>query len=110
MERGVEVPLTLSPRPLAPLPFDCGILLLPQIPSCNMSGDFRDISFDRCGSYGDAGTFYAKSHALNVSNLTVLEPRSVDFDIISEGAGPSCSEGRPHLLVFVSYICPNRSC
>ncbi|CAE7904868.1 unnamed protein product [Symbiodinium necroappetens] len=48
-------------------------------------GDLRDISFDRCGTYGDAGTFYAKSHALNVSNLTVLEPRSVDFDIISEG-------------------------
>ncbi|CAE7351307.1 unnamed protein product [Symbiodinium sp. CCMP2592] len=48
-------------------------------------GSLRDISFDRCSTDGDAGTFYAESRVLNVSNLTIFEPRSVDFDIISEG-------------------------
>ncbi|CAE7245086.1 unnamed protein product [Symbiodinium necroappetens] len=57
-----------------------GFYLGSTVPGC-----LRDISFDRCGTDGDAGTFYTKSPVLNVSNLTVLEPRSVDFDIISEG-------------------------
>lgn len=57
-----------------------GFYLGSTVPGC-----LRDISFDRCGTDGDAGTFFSKSPSLNVSNLTVLEPRSVDFDIISEG-------------------------
>ncbi|CAE7667153.1 unnamed protein product, partial [Symbiodinium sp. CCMP2456] len=48
-------------------------------------GKLGDVSFHRCTTDGNAGTIYAESDLLNVSNLTIFEPHSEDFDFISEG-------------------------
>ncbi|CAE7351298.1 unnamed protein product [Symbiodinium sp. CCMP2592] len=48
-------------------------------------GKLADVSFYRCTTEGNAGTLYAESDVLTVSNLTILEPRSADFDIVSQG-------------------------
>jgi len=48
-------------------------------------GKLADVWFYRCATEGNAGTFYAESDVLNVSNLTILEPHSADFDVVSQG-------------------------
>ncbi|CAE7708298.1 unnamed protein product [Symbiodinium pilosum] len=49
------------------------------------AGHLTSLLLDHCSTESDAGTLYSLSKVLVVSDLTVSEPRSVDFDVVTYG-------------------------
>ena len=54
---------------------------------CKQPGWLTHVLVDHCTTDFGAGTLFSASKSLHVSNLTIREPRSVDFDIIVHGQG-----------------------